>query len=440
MKNIFLTLAICLTVLAAFANEPLSVTITGPSKICTNDRVVYTANTAGSVATSYTWIVDGVSCQPSNNNTYTLTAPSAAANVTIQCTVTGSGSDPLSDTDTYNVSVVVPQITVYRESILVSNIESNNKPVSKVNIAESGNAIIYKNWMELDNERLPLKISISPNDIEVQRFNLTTSDIFSLTLYDGSGTVCTPLEPVEDNHNPTVLIQSYSQLLNNLRVSGSLCDTGLSVKLSINNSEKLSLNYDVYGIDNDDFAIVPNYSIIASTKADFPGLRDNEWSYIPNSRSLKYNCFAYAVTSSGKVGGVFFRVLKTYPLDINDPIYPFDLVSYGSDGYGLVTSLDVFGNNDGSFEDGDLYNFLKSSFWGSIVSSSNSDLTSNSKIVYYSTTDKSGMHVSKKSMRSEGCYPSWSMFEGKLGTEEIIIHRAEQLENGICGSITQTYE
>lgn len=443
--SFMLKFLICLTVVfvsVARANEPISVTISGPSKIFTGDIVTFKATTVGSTVSSYTWSASGGSGVPDNNDgsTFTLTAPSIAANITIQCIVTGSGSDPLSDSDTFGVSVVVPQITVYRESILVSNIESNNKPVPKVNIAESGNAIIYKNWMELDNERLALKISISPNDVEVQHFSLTTSDIFSLTLYDGSGIACTPLEPVEENHNPVVLIQSYSQLLNNLRVSGSLCDTGLSVKLSINNSEKLSLNYDVYGIDNDDFATVPNYSIIASTKADFPGLRDNEWSYIPKSRNLKYNCFAYAVTPSGKIGNYFFRVLKTWPINISDPIYPFDLVSYGTNGYGLVTSLDTFGNNNGCFEDDDVFKFLKSSFWGSIVSSSFSGLTSNSKIIYYSTADKSGMHVSKKSTRSEGCYPSWRMFEGKAGTEEIIIHRAEQLENGICGSITKTYE
>ena len=99
---------ICLTVVfvsVARANEPISVTISGPSKIFTGDIVTFKATTVGSTVSSYTWSASGGSGVPDNNDgsTFTLTAPSIAANITIQCIVTGSGSDPLSDSDTFGV-------------------------------------------------------------------------------------------------------------------------------------------------------------------------------------------------------------------------------------------------------------------------------------------------------------------------------------------------
>lgn len=100
MKNIFLILAICLTVLAAFANEPLSVTITGPSKIFTNDIVNYSASVSGAQNVSYSWNISYGS-ESSSGGSLELTAPSTPTIIILQCTASsGTGNNTITDTVT----------------------------------------------------------------------------------------------------------------------------------------------------------------------------------------------------------------------------------------------------------------------------------------------------------------------------------------------------
>ncbi len=426
MKNIFLTLAICLTVLAAFANEPISVTITGPHKIFTNDIVVYTATTEGSTPSSYTWSVTGGS-GVANGNTFTLTAPSTAANVTIQCTVTGSGNDSLSDTDTMNVPVVVPQIMVSRQSLKVSDFQNNVTIPGKEILDENGTAYVHKNGVNFDSERLYLTIHISPSDVEVQQFELTTSDTTSLELYNRR--LYSKITLPYLGFSSMEKIESFFPLLNYLAVNGQYCGTGKSVILTINNNQKLSLNYNIYGIENSNFSFATGNKR-TSFLSDFPNLIDNEWGYVSGSANPEYNCIAYAIKSPPKINNVYFwvndAVSTLYGLTPSNPVMP------SMNGNGCETSMDTFGNNNGVFENSDIDAFFTHPYWGNNVTAST---VSESKILYYS-----GFHAAKKSNRADGCYSSWNMFESKCGEEEIIIHRAEQLNGGLYGNINKKYK
>lgn len=415
---ILLAFSACLVL----ANEPISVTITGPHKIFTNDIVVYTATTEGSTPSSYTWSVTGGSGVASGN-TFTLTAPSTAANVTIQCTVTGSGNNPQSDSDTFHVPVVVPQIMVSRQSFKVSDFQNNVTIPGKEILDENGTAYIHNNRMELNAEKLYLTIQITPSDVEVQQLELTTSDTTALKLCNRAY-----------NYAEVNLPYTYSGAANyisNFPLLGYLCVEGKTpgenykVNLTINNNQKLSINYNVYGIASTDFHFPIPTSIKNKYKTCFPNLVDNEWGYVSGSANVEYNCIAYSIKVPPKINNIYFWVIDAVPTSFG--LTPSNPTMPSTIGNGCVTSMDTFGNNNGVFEDSDIASFFTHSYWGNYISAST---IGESKILYYS-----GFHAAKKSSRSDGCYSSWNMFESKCGPDEIIIHRAEQLNGGTYGNI-----
>ncbi len=427
MKNIFLILAIWLTGLLTVANEPISVTITGPHKIFTNDIVVYTATTEGSTPSSYTWSVTGGS-GVANGNTFTLTAPSTAANVTIQCTVTGSGNNPLSDSDTFHVPVVVPQIVVSRQSFKVSDFQNNVTVPGKEILDENGTAYVHNNRMELNAEKLYLAIQITPSDVEVQQLELTTSDTTALKLYNRAYSYAEVNLPY--TYSGTANYISNFPLLGYLCVEGQVCGESYKVNLTVNNNQKLSLDYDVYGIENNSFTFPIPTVIQQKFKTYFLNLVDNEWGYVNGSANEEYNCIAYAIKTPPKINNIYFWVNDAVPTSFG--LTPSNPTMPSLIGNGCVTSMDTFGNNNGVFENSDIDAFFTHSYWGNNVTAST---VSESKILYYS-----GFHAAKKSSRANGCYPSWNMFESKCGEEEIIIHRAEQLNGGIYGNIQKKYK
>lgn len=421
---IYLTVAF---VSLALANEPISVTISGPSKICTNDIVIYTANTAGSVATSYTWIVDGVNLPPSNNNTYTLIAPSSAANISIQCVVLGSGNNPQSDMDTFNVAVVVPQIVVSRQSFKISDFQGNVTMPDCELIDDQGAAYIHRNGLLLDSERFPLSITITPADIEVQQFELTTSDTEALHLYKRVSNQQTKLQLPKSKVDETYI--SDFNYLKNLNVDGRICGTDYTITLEINNSQKLSINYNVYGMGTSVFSFPLDDTIKNKFKNAFPRLVDNEWGYISGSDNSSYNSIAYAVGDQ-PWGGHYFWVEPSFSSNYGlTDYYPFRNKTGTTD---LETSMDFFGNKNNTLDISDVDDFFTSALWGNhrIVNS-----IETSTIIYYE-----GFYAAKKSSHSEGFYPLWHIFQSKYEEEETILTRAEQLINTTYISILKFYK
>ena len=429
MKFRTLIFTFALSILA-WANEPIIVTISGPSKIFTNDIVVYTADTVGVTPASYTWTVTGGS-GVANGNTFTLTAPSAASTVSVSCRVVGSDSDPLSDEDGKTVTVVVPQITVLRQSFKVSDFQNNVTPPGVVTIDESGTAYIHKNGVDFDSEKLNLTISIYPQDVEVQQFELTTTDTTSLELFDrGPGSYSKINLPYQNQALPfSPPIASYSPLLNNLSVNGQKSGIGKSVTLTINNNPKLSLDYDVYGIESSAFTFATGNERTWFLSR-WPKLVDNEWAFVENSENSEYDGVAYAIKSPPKINNTYFlvrgAVSTSYGLTPSNPVMP------SLEGNGCETSMDTFGNNNGTFEDSDIDSFFTHSYWGNNTIATS---ISTSKILYYSN-----FHAAKKSNRANGCYPAWNMFESKCGIYEIIIHRAEQITGSTYGNILKKYK
>ena len=157
---------------------------------------------------------------------------------------------------------------------------------------------------------------------------------------------------------------------------------------------------------------------------------DNEWGYVSGSANSEYNCIAYAIKTPPKINNIYFWVTDAVPtlfgLTPSNPTMP------SLNGTGCITSIDTFGNNNGIFEDSDIDLFFTHSYWGGNTTAASISV---SKILFYS-----GFHAAKKSSRTDGCYPSWNMFESKCGEEEIIIHRAEQLTGGAYGNIYKKYK
>ena len=412
----------------AWANAPISVTVSGPSKIFTNDRVVYTATTVGVAPASYTWTVTGGSGVASGN-TFTLTAPSAAATVSVSCRVVGSDDDPLSDENGKTVTVVVPQITVSRQSFKVSDFQNNVTLPGREIMDETGTAYLHRNGMKLISERLYLTISIYPLDVEVQQFELTTSNTSALWLYDrrDNDTITTPYIP--EIQSGEGYMGNFS-LLNYLSVEGKVCGEDYKVNLTINNNQKLSINYNVYGIENPAFRFPSPENPMTHIRALAPNLVDNEWGYVAGSANQEYDSIAYAVKSPPQINNIYFlvkdAVLTSYGLTPTNPVMP------SSEGNGCETSMDTFGNNNGIFEDSDIDSFFTHSYWGNNTIATS---ISSSKILYYDD-----FHAARKSNRADGSYPAWNMFESKCGKKEVIIHRAEQIVGSIYGNIQKKYK
>ena len=410
----------------AWANEPISVTVSGPSKIFTNDIVVYTADTVGVTPASYTWTVTGGSGVASGN-TFTLTAPSAAAIVSVSCRVVGSDNDPLSDEDGKTVTVVVPQIIVSRQSFKVSDFQNNVMSPGREIMDETGTAYLHRNGMNLSSEKMSLTISIYPLDVEVQQFELTTSNTSALMLYNNDYSFALPYV---FNVVGQELYIGNLVWLNYLSVEGKTCGEDYKVNLTINNNQKLSINYNVYGINNGAFTFPLSSRSISRVMINFPNLVDNEWALVENSENSEYDGVAYAIKSPPKINNTYFlvrgAVSTSYGLTPSNPVMP------SLEGNGCETSMDTFGNNNGTFEDSDIDSFFTHSYWGNNTIATS---ISSSKILYYS-----GFHAARKSNRADGSYPAWNMFESKCGPYRIIIHRAEQITDSIYGNILKKYK
>lgn len=439
--------------LTLYSNEPASVAIYGPHKIFTNDQVVYSASVNGgnnvTVGTK-TWSVDNH--VQATGETFTFTAPSSSGNPRITCSIqiTENGhSRPISgDKD---VTVVEPQITVSRVSFLESTFASESTAPSLVTINQSGTAIIHKNIMQKNTEKLALNISILPNDVCVQDFELTTSNTDSLFLYS-YGDLSDPISlPFTISLSPGYFrLSDLSSDYFNLRVEGNHCGTGLSVKLKINNNEKLTLPYVVYGIENSNFR-----GHVTNRAADFyqlayPNLVDNEWGIDDVAFPVRtyYNCFAYAIKNPPFFNNKYFRVLavadSSWSVNSINFTNAFIPLPNSSNVQCYATSLDTLGNNNGVFDAPDVDLFFMNDGWGSDkMVSSNPGSIAQSKILFYNTNNNpaaSNPHAVRKSNRTEGCYPDWHMFEGKMGEEEILIHRGEQLKNSVHGNILKKYK
>ena len=419
---------------SSFANEPEGLTISGPPKICTNDEVNYTFSVAGNAhVNSQTWYVNG-SAQ-ATTDIFAYTAPAGAATVRIKCVAQiSSGNTTQEVIGVKDVSVVVPTFSVSRGTFDSTGFSQNTgNPPPQTSIGATGTALIHRNITNLDSERFPLTISVSPGDICIQNLRITTSDLNALHLYEIDDAVNLMSLPQMTEHEVgryATFDNTYPNAMN-FYVEGKSCGTSKTVQIDINGNNKLSLNYDIYGIDNPIFSSAISTYVRSLYLYAFPDLVDNEWSVINDSDNPNYNCLAYAIKQEPKFAGSYFWV--KHIISTNPPP-PCTFVLLGSGTY--LTCLDTFGNNNGIFEEQDIVDFYTHPYWGNDKVTGTVNSITNSKIIYYNTAMTAlNYHAARKSSRTEGSYPGWHMFESKTGQSYIIIHRAEQLENSVYGSI-----
>lgn len=431
LKKEFMAIVLLLACLSALANEPLSISITGPAKIFTNDKVKYTASLVGANANACVWTVTGGGSGTPTGRTYQFNAPGSESTVTISCSVSvGEGDNKRTAEDSITVTVVVPQITLCRHSLDLDGQCSTNI----INITnDTDTAFIRRNGMRLPEEALALSIVIEPTDVDIQSFEITTSSTSSLNLYKNNSKLTLPYHPSNISK-----VSALNAELNGLCVWGAKCGKGLKVKLKINDNQKISLEYDVYGIGNNAFTF-PSLEIANACREKCPDLINNEWAYETPSNTLLYNCLAYAIKKPPIVNtNKYFWCQKTLG---NVTGYAYADKFINRSGYNsYFTSVDTFGNKNGVFEESDVDAYFKHSFWGSDRAKTvrNGPFPAGNiphgDIFYYN-----GFHAARRSVRNGGAYPSWHMLESKCGDGVIIIHRLKQLCGNFYGNISKVY-
>lgn len=425
------------------ANESISVMIIGPKKVFTNDRVVYgirIINSNVAQVTGYVWKKDGI--VSGDESECEITAGSSQGTINLTCHVTvRAGSETnfeeFSLDSEINICVVIPVISVERASYLESDFIGTNTSRHIVDIGGEGRALLHKNGMCLFYERFYLEINILPDDIDVEEFSITVSDPQALSFYNTPNSLDTRnLPEIDYGWRVITHLNTFSDYLA-MFIEGTKCSENIQVKVSINHNEKLSLDYGVFGFENTSLHYPTEQLYCYYT----PGthLVDNEWAYKPNSINPKYNCLAYAMINSGKINNKFFWVTDvlwpcpTYVyIDkfVNNPNYTNE----------YLTSMDTFGNDNGTFDSNDINLFFMSFWWGNNRAYGTTSSYSNCRKIYYnSSMCGPNFHAARISQRTEGCHSNWHVFESKIGEDHIIIHRAEQLEGDLYGTIQQMY-
>ena len=434
MKTKFIYLILLLASISAFANDPLSVSISGPHKIFTNDQVKFTANVVGANSNACSWSASSVSGS-SSGGIYNFTAPSIATVVTIYCSVSiGEGDDQRTAEDSITVTVVEPQIIVYRDSLDLDNpyISPDVGPNIVCLEGDSTTAFLHRNGMEILDEALELSIEITPTDVDIQSFELTTSNTSSLLLYRDDCQLSLPY------HKSSITkVSALNEDLEGLHAWGEECGIGYSINLKINNNQKISLNYNIYGIGNHCFSF-PSEEDNFDYKDDFPGLVNNEWGYVDQSDIPEYNCLAYAIKNPAVVNSNFFWCNKILPLATNFVYASRFFERQGYDSY--ITSVDIFGNSNGTLEDSDVDAYFMDPFWGQDKATRVQtgvfihDFVPSGDMFYYNK-----FHAARKSTRANGAYSNWNLLESKCGYGHILIHRPQHIRGIVYGNISRIY-
>lgn len=437
---LFLTVFLLSLTLATnlYANVPLSLEIVGPRKICTNDQVTYSAvlhgGGNGAQIQSCKWTVNGTIVQ---SLTCGLTAPSSDCTILVSCeaTVIDGGSSRIMF-EGIIVAVVTPNIVISRKSYIDSDLSDIEEPGTYTITSQNGVALIHRNIMGIWEEALEFDISITPGDIDVVQFSVDSCDTSKIGMCMGQN------DSYGHHYNPGGGMKKISEILsdlspNKLRAWGISCGTGATLSLKINNNQKATWSYDIYGIEGN--SVFAGIEYEASHSHNFPNLVRNEWGLIlPQGNYYYYNGVAYAIKKPPTYNGFYFWVDKIdqsgHNLNATDLAHAFYGLPNGTYPTRYKTSMDTFGDNNGSFSLSDADDFFESNLWGVNKMTSTTVLWSETKIVYYDN------HAARKSTLTGGCYTGWHLFESKDGSGYIIIHRAEQLLGGKYNSIQKQYK
>ena len=450
MEHIFYkTLLLITTILImssfAFSNEQATITISGPEKIFTKDRVTYKVifNGDNNVRViGYIWeknddvIDDDENCE--------ITANSSPEIITLKCyTRIRIGDDAAFDRiieKEKQITVVEPNITVIRDSYKESDFIGTGFQRRRENIGKTGKALLHLNGMDILEDRMYLSIVITPSDVGVQQFSISLSSNGTINAYQKRNSTYNFIPRVFDyNPSGTMALSNFQHFYTNCFIDGKHANNNCQLKISINNDEKVSLNYGVFGFEEGEDIIYPD-SELKEKLAPGTHLIDNEWVVKKNSENDKYNCLSYALKQSGTINDVFFWVKDALG---PNPQYVYDDKFIANPNYTnyFLTSIDTFGNNNGLFDNHDIDNFFTNSYWGNdraIEATSNFD---DCRIIYYNTTMFGpNFHAARKSLRTNGCHLDWHIFESKMGKYEIVIHRAEQIGGKLYGIIKKKYK
>lgn len=434
MFKIFSLILLAMSTCCSLANEPISVTISGPHKIFTNDIVNYSASVSGAQNVSYSWNISYGS-ESSSGGSLELTAPSTPTIIILQCTASsGTGNNTITDTATKQVIVVEPVISITRIGLTDFD---NISGADDIYVGSNETAYLKKNGLFVPADMKLLTINIQPSDVDVQNLSLTTSMPEELQLHNRSN-----FQKLLLPHPETNCKISDVSILTNLCVNAPEQGFLTQVKLTINGVERVSVNYYAYGIQSSAFEF-PSQTDYDFCTNRFPNLIDNEWALAKNSSNPHFNCLAYAIKQPPVFNNKNFAVYDVDFLNTN-----FDFTNLDTafrllpDQTMYWTAIDFFGNNNRRFDEPDIDLFFKHTYWGPVVTQYANNFN-DSFILYYNERNNIvswRCHAARRSSRTLGCHSDWNMFESKMGKLKILMHRAEQLEDGIYGIVWRKYK
>ena len=164
-------------------------------------------------------------------------------------------------------------------------------------------------------------------------------------------------------------------------------------------------------------------AIFANLGCNFDGC---EWGILTGEVATNFNSIAWAVDPTWETYGTPFAVTPCQPLCPN--INTLSNYFYG----GVLlpcTSLDTFGDRDGSIDFGvDDVAFYQSSIWSENFLLNNNISDFGADIIEYTST----LAARKAPLNQRtGCYPTWSMVNTFFFGQPKILYRAQQINSPI---------
>lgn len=196
-----------------------------------------------------------------------------------------------------------------------------------------------------------------------------------------------------------------------------------SLKVRFNGRELLDLQYHAYAVLAANKPTLGERAIFANLGCNFDGC---EWGVFREDVATNYNSIAWAVDPTWETYGAPFAVTPCQPLCPN--INTLSNYFYG----GVLlpcTSLDTFGDRDGSMDFGvDDIAFYQSSIWSENFLLNNNISDFGADIIEYASTLAARKAPSEQRW---GCYPSWAMVNTFFFGQPKILYRAQQINSPI---------
>lgn len=416
MKKAYLCFFVFFTAICdlALANVPYRAVINGPQNIGCNSVFQYKATLEGLPETyifSVLWYpCFDVSYTP-NGQFALVTAPSEPTSFVLECDVCiGSPSNPYSSETLHasiSITAAVPSFNFSRENLFAAYVSNTSVVPIYGNVDFDGNQLVKDGSCSVafyDDELLYFDIDTSDSTLRINRGKVKLSVPNGFRLWD---TLYRQTLLGNGGNNIEINLSNDVEILDALYymvgwVEAQNIDLNKSFTFSFDYDETI-LPYKSYGLTNGNNKPSNYESIKTAVASKLPHVADCQWRIIGNAVS-SHNNIAYAVEPDPPKPNIYnnkyFCVYKTTPLCPNVNV----LTNYNGV---WATSMDTFGDRNGSFSVMDVYAFFNSSLWGNMPPVNSIDC----KVVYFSNFFAA--HCCEAT-GNDVLYNGWRLFKAKI--------------------------